>query len=115
VYRFADFVQQGLFEVHQTRLADEVLFEVAEAGVHHLFDTKKVGSKQIAVLGKSLIHTLFEIVEALIDMPNGFSQPITEVAKPTVIYQNTDQDRQCRQSGADSRDYDLSEGAHGTD
>jgi hypothetical protein len=108
VYRFADFVQQGLFEVHQTRLADEVLFEVAEACVHHLFDAKNVGSEEVTVLTELLVHASFEVVNPLIEMA-------TQVAKPTIIYQDTDQNGQGRQSGADSRDYYLSEWAHGTD
>jgi hypothetical protein len=35
---FADFPEQSFFEVHQTRLTREVLFEMPEAGVHHLLD-----------------------------------------------------------------------------
>ena len=40
VYRFADFAQQGFFEVHQTRLADQVFFQVLQTRVNHLFHPK---------------------------------------------------------------------------
>jgi hypothetical protein len=73
------------------------------------------------MLGKSLIHAFFKIVKPLIDMPSGFAEPATQVAESStkvaesaVIYQNADQNGQGRQSGADSRDYYLSEWAHGT-
>jgi hypothetical protein len=34
----------------------EVLFEVFEAGVHHLLNSQKVRPKHLTVFGKTLIH-----------------------------------------------------------
>jgi len=37
----------GFFEVHQTRLADKMFFQVAKAGVHYLLDPEKLGAEQV--------------------------------------------------------------------
>jgi len=86
---FADFPEQSFFEVHQTRLTREVLFEVFEAGVHHLFDAIEFRSKHFPVLGKTLIHSLFEIGKTKLHLP-------AEVSQALVVDEETDQTGQRR-------------------
>lgn len=70
----------------------EVLFQVSQTGVHHLFNAIEFGSKHIAVFGKSLIDLSARIGQAL------------------VVDQKAHQYGKRRQPGRNGRNHHLSEG-----
>ena len=65
-----------------------------QPGVHDLLDSEEVGTEQIALFIKALVHSPFQIIQAL------------------VIDENADKYCQRRQSSTDGRNDYLSEGAH---
>jgi hypothetical protein len=98
---FADFPEQSFFEFHQTRLTREVLFEVFEAGVHHLFDAIEFGSEHFPMLSEALIHSPVKVGDL-------FSQ----VSQPLVVNEEADQNGQRRQSGSKSCNRHLNKRPH---
>jgi hypothetical protein len=102
---FADFPEQSFFEVHQTRLTREVLFEMPEAGVHDLFDTIEFGPEHFPMLSEALIHALVKFGTTLIDLS-------AQVSQALVVDQQADQNGQRRQSGGNGRNHHLNKRAH---
>jgi len=74
-----------------------MLLEVFQAGVENLLNSVHLRPQHFALFPlfhETLVHSLFKI------------------AQPLIVDEETDKDRQGWQSGADSRDYQLSKGSH---
>ena len=71
-----------------------MLFEMFQAGIQNLLNAEHFRSQQIPLFVETLLGAFLKIAEALI------------------IDEKTDQNRQCRQSGAYGRDYHLCQRSH---